>query len=294
MINIFTALYCEAYPVIRYFKLNRNTEIKHFQVFENKDLGIVLAVTGTGSIKAAVAVSSIETFYGAGQNDFLINMGTCAEISSDVNTDSVGRIYLCNKITERTTGRTFYPDVLFRHGFPETEIISAERPVKRNQEENKVEIWTGYEKAGLFDMEAAAVYQAGAYFFEPHRMSFLKIVSDNGNPENVTSAGIEEMVNRNMENISKYILNLLDWSRNGNEQPAVMGETEKAWMDKVCEDMHCSAAMKSMLNQHVRYCFLAGIDCKAIMEEMYLQGKLPCGSKREGKLCFEELRKKLL
>lgn len=34
--------------------------------------------------------------------------------------------------------------------------------------------------ARLYDMEAAAVYQAGAYYFGPHQMTFLKVVTDHG------------------------------------------------------------------------------------------------------------------
>lgn len=294
MIYIFTALYCEAYSVIGHFGLVKNNDIKQFQVFENKDSEIVLTVTGAGSIKAAVAVSSIGTYYGIGKNDFLMNIGICAGIPEDRNTDFKGRIYLCNKITERSTNRTFYPDVLFRHGFLEEEIVSVERPLHRKQEENQTENRTECEAYSLFDMEAAAVYQAGAYFLGPHSMSFLKVVSDDGNLENVTPAMAEKLINQNMESISEYIMKLWEWSRMEKEQDAVANENEKAWLSRVYSDMHCSDTMKAVLNQHIHYCILAGVDYKNIMEELYLQGKLPCSCKREGKLCFEELRKRLL
>jgi len=284
LIYIFTALYCEAYPVIRCFHLVKNNHIKRFQVFENKDSGIILTVTGSGSIKAAVAVGSIGTYYGMGENDFLINMGTCAKIQEEVSAECTGRIYLCNKITERTTKRTFYPDILFCHDFLEKEIVSAERPVGKKQD-------TEY---GLFDMEAAAVYQAGAFFLGPHQMSFLKIVSDNGNVENVTAAVIEELVEQNMDKISEYILRLSHWCQTENEKNVVPGADETEWLEKVYRDMHCSDTMKAVLEQHVRYCTLTGTDYKKIVEELYLQGKLPCSCKREGKVYFEELRKKLL
>lgn len=285
MIYIFTALYCEAHSVIRHFELIKNNDIKQFQVFENKDSEIVLTVTGAGSIKAAVAVSCIGTYYGIGKRDFLINIGTCAGISEDGNTDFKGSIYLCNKITERSTNRTFYPDVLFRHGFSEEALVSVEKPLHRKPD---------CDRRGLFDMEAAAVYQAGAYFLGPHRMSFLKIVSDDGNLENVTPAIAEKLIKRNMESISEYIMRLWEWSRMEKEQAAVVNENEKAWLNRVYSDMHCSDTMKAVLNQHIHYCILAGIDYKNIMEELYLQGKLPCSCKREGKVYFEELRKRLL
>lgn len=293
MIYIFTALYCEAHPLIRIFELVRNHEQNHFQVFENKDAGIILTVTGAGSIKAAVAVSSIGTGYGIRQEDFLINIGTCGNLAEDVCTDFTGKIYLCNKITEKATGRTFYPDILFCHEFYENEIVSSEKTVCRGFEGNNIPIPAGCGQHGLADMEAAAVYQAGAYFFAPHRMSFLKIVSDNGNPENVTAERVEELVERNAEQIMNYIQRLQEWCRTESRAAEPVNEEEKAWLEKVYSDMHCSDTMKAMLNQHVHYCILTGKDYKHIIQEYYLQGKLPCSSKREGKLYFEELRKRL-
>ena len=43
-------------------------------------------------------------------------------------------------------------------------------------------------------MEAAFVWQAGAYFFAPHEMSFVKILSDNGDTEGITPDYITALV----------------------------------------------------------------------------------------------------
>lgn len=83
----------------------------------------------------------------------------------------------CNKITEQTTGRTFYPDVIYRHPFAEAEIVTQAVPYRGANETQDPENGAG---ARLYDMEAAAVYQAGAYYFGPHQMTFLKVVTDHG------------------------------------------------------------------------------------------------------------------
>lgn len=270
--------------MIQYFGLIRNNEIKHFQVFENRDKGIVLAITGVGSVAAATAVGSICTRYEACAEDFLVNIGTCAGVFKKEG-QGIGDIFLCNKIIELETMRTFYPDVLYRHEFTEGKIHTSARVFKKDKDLTEIE--------GLYDMEAAGIYQAGLHFFGPHQMSFLKIISDAGEAENITPQKVEECIECHMKEVEEYVENLQRIGVVQGQQVSVLDEEEEQWVTKVCEDMHCSMVMKNTFGQCVRYCKLAGIDYKGIMEAMYEEGKLPCDSKREGKQYFEEFRQQL-
>ena len=58
--------------------------------------------------------------------------------------------------------------------------------------------------------------------------------------------------------------------------------------------MRCSKVMGDQLAQLIKYCRLSGIDYKAVLDEYYTNGLLPCGSKREGKKCLFELKQRLL
>lgn len=80
MIYIVTAIYAEAQPFITRFQLKKESFHTRFQVFLNKEADLCLIISGTGSVPAAVAVSSICTEYGAGRGDFLLNAGICAQI----------------------------------------------------------------------------------------------------------------------------------------------------------------------------------------------------------------------
>lgn len=283
MIYIVTALYAEAHPFITRFQLKKNVSHTRFQVFQNTEAGVCLIISGAGPIPAAVAVSSICTEYGVTQGDFLLNAGVCAGIYQS------GEIFLCNKITERITGKTFYPDILYRHGFPEAQIVTDSKPYKKtNQNETKEA------DLCLYDMEAAAVYQAGSYYFAPHQMSFLKIISDNGNAGNVTPVHVESLIEKNMESIADYIANLQTIAQKEHQEEIFQKDAVQRELEKLCLDMHCSKTMSESLRQHIRYCILSGVDYSSILKEMYQQGKLPCRDKREGKQRFEELRKRLL
>lgn len=294
MIYIITAMYAEAYAFITRFQLKKDISHTRFQVFKNEEAELCLVISGVGSVPATVAVSSICTEYGTGQGDYLLNVGICAGIlGENLNkTDNLcqtGKIFLCNKIREQVTGKTFYPDILYRHGFAEAQIVTGAKPyIKTDQDE----------MAGtdfyLYDMEAAAIYQAGAYYFGPHQMSFLKILSDNGNSENVTPGQIECLIGRNMESIADYITHLQTIAHQEQPPKSIQNDMVQKRLEKLCVDMHCSKTMSESVRQYIRYCILAGVDYDSVIKEMYRKGQLPCKDKREGKQCFEELKERLL
>lgn len=164
----------------------------------------------------------------------------------------------------------------------------------------------------LYDMEAAAIYQAGSYYLGPHQMGFLKIISDDGDPEHVTPEQIVRLIHYNIEGIADYIATLqavlsedprsINSSASCQEKiPCAerMADSSRKndlpkELEQLCLDLHCSRTMSESLRQHIRYCILAGVDYISVLKEMYREGKLPCKDKREGKQRFEELKERLL
>lgn len=291
MIYILTAMYAEAHPFITRFQLKKDISHTRFQVFKNKEADLCLVISGTGSIPAAAAVCSICTEYEAGQGDFLLNAGICAAVGTPAASDTgpIGQVYLCNKIREDSTGKTFYPDILYRHGFMEAQVVTVPRPYVKAASATQPDT-----DLTLYDMESAAIYQAGAYYFGPHQMSFLKIVSDQGNPKAVTPEQMECLINWNMELIADYITRLQAISHK-ELQPEPLGEAAvQKMIEKLCLDLHCSKTMSESVRQYIRYGILSGVDCHSVINEMYRAGQLPCKDKREGKKCFEELKRRLL
>ena len=296
MIYIVTAMYAEAHPIITRFRLKKEMIRSPFQVFSDREAGVCLLISGTGMTAAAVAVSSVCTRYGAGaaeEEDFLLNIGVCGWLSHSGarpwrDSSQTGQLFLCNKILEQTTGRTFYPDILYRHPFREAPIVTGARVYEKTDQRDTQET-----DALLYDMEASSVYQAGACFLGPHQMSFLKTVSDDGDVRNVTPERIEQLIGENMDPLTDYIEALQAISREESRDPVSERAVQKAW-EKLCPDLHCSRTMSESIRQHLRYCVLAGVDFAPVLEEMYRKGTLPCRNKREGKQRFEELKKRLL
>lgn len=210
-----------------------------------------------------------------------------------------GEVYLCQKITEHVTGRIFYPDILYRHPFVEAEIVTGAMPYCA---ENRTELMKKYETAiknsaaevFLYDMEASSIYQAGTYFFSPHQMSFLKVVTDEGNVQNLSAEMLKQSIAGAVPEIRSYLDELMKIDEIKKRQNRKELEEVSEFAQKLSADMHCSAVMRASVMQQLKYAALAGIDYQGIIEEMYQEGKLPCKDKREGKRCFEELGRKLL
>lgn len=274
MIYIFSAFYAEAKNIIDHYglKKEKSPETVRFDVFANDSIRLV--ITGVGEINAAAAVSNIGGAYGISPDDEILNVGCGAGFGNET---CLGSIFLGNKLTEQMTGRTFYPDMLMKTNLMECEIVTVARVLNEGCD------------SVVYDMEATAVYQAAAFFVGPHRMHFIKLVSDAG--ERIDQSKITELFALQEEKICGYIDMLL--SVCGNK--ASIDDTKSSWnIDRLISDMRCSKVMGDQLAQLIKYCRLSGIDYKAVLDEYYAKGMLPCESKREGKKCLFELKQRLL
>lgn len=304
MIYVMMALYQEAHGLIRELELKKNTAYAPFEVFDNESAGIRLVVTGVGEIAAAAATAAVCARDGADAADFLINIGCCAAANAgadsgcepaDRDTDSgygaayaaqIGDLYVCHKITEQATGKTFYPDILYRHPWKERELVTGMQPLQR-----------AAAHGALYDMEAAAVYQAGIRFFSPDRMLFLKVVSDFGvaGQERMTAETLTGLLEQHVKEVAAFLTNLREAADEEEtlRNDGILQEDETV-LERLFAALHCSQTMRASARQYITYAALTGYDWKAELEEWYARGLLPCKDRREGKVRLEELKQVLL
>ena len=303
MIYVVTALYQEAHGLIRELELKKNTAYAPFEVFDNESASIRLVVTGVGEIAAAAATAAVCARDGADAAEFLVNIGCCAAAESadsgcepaDRDMDSgygaahaaqIGALYMCHKITEQATGKTFYPDILYRHPWKERELVTGMQPLQR-----------AAAHGALYDMEAAAVYQAGIRFFSPDRMLFLKVVSDFGiaGQERMTAEALTGLLEQHVKEVAAFLTNLREAA---DEEETLRNDgilqEDEAVLERLFAALHCSQTMRASARQYITYAALTGYDWKAELEEWYARGLLPCKDRREGKVRLEELKQVLL
>ena len=240
-------------------------------------------------------------------SDLLLNVGMCA------HTAKKDGIFLCNQIIELATGKTFYPDLLYRHPFRESAIVTGMLPwnagqdggrfgvqapfaadlLPSNTQTDERMIAAGALAGMLYDMEAAAIYQTGIHFFAPHQMIFLKVVSDNGNAAEVSKEQVTSLMHKYQDCIIDYLMQTAAITKEHSDHNNEMNEKDKQIVETFCTDLHCSKAMRDSMRQYIRYMALSGMDYIGMIRELYEKNLLPCKDKKEGKQRFEEFKRRL-
>ncbi|WP_036606830.1 hypothetical protein [Oribacterium sp. P6A1] len=315
MVFIFTALYPEAKPLIKMFGLKKRTDRSRFQQFvpedyikaasgtdgmekENKEgkikPGMVLAITGVGPVNAAAAVSSVLTEYNAGSGDQLLSFGTAAALHGrkEGSENPEGTMFLLNKLLDQNSDRCFYPDMLIDAMVPEASAVTGSSVLSERAAAFMDMAARDYD---LYDMEAAAVYQTGAFYMGPHQMSFMRVVTDMGVSDNVSdvrmlSDRVTGSVEKNVEQILGYVEKLREISLEDEKRMKIFGDGEEKYVEKVIADAHFSKVMKDSFTQYVKYAALSGINWRRIVEKLYDEGVLPTIDKRNGKKVLDVVR----
>ena len=282
MVYVFCAFYGECSGLIKHYNLKKRQTDKYyrFDVFENENQPVRIILTGQGSVMAAAAVSGAASFFGIKAEDAIINVGTCA------GNYEPGQVFICNKITEEATGRTFYPDMILRSGMPERELVTAPVVIRKSIHEyaNK-----DSHNMVLYDMEAAAIYQAANLYVGPHRMGFIKVVSDNGDIEGMTPDFIKGLMAGAVDEIASYVDRFV-----ADTHDMCRAEESTQFTNQLCKDLHCSKVMENQVRQLIKYLSLEGTDYMTYINKLYDEGRLPAHDKKNGKVCLDEIKRELL
>ena len=119
------------------------------------------------------------------------------------------------------------------------------------------------------------------------------MVSDNGNAKGMTREQIEQLMEQFSDRLCGFVERIDRVSSSLAENDTGWSERLEMLFVKMCVDLHCSKVMSDSLRQHIRYFALSGADVVSVIQGMYEEGLLPCRDKREGKLRFEELKRRL-
>ena len=278
MIYIFSALYWEAGPLTERLSLKKITEDFCFQEFCDEAKTIRLVITGAGAVAAATAAGWMFAKYPPEKHDLLVNVGSCAGESPGA--------YLCHKLTDAATGRSYYPDMVYRHPFLEGELVTVSGPVTAG------DVSSGA-RGLLYDMEGAALYQAGARFLGPHQMQFIKIVSDGGANGRIATEQVRAAIESRADTVADHVRQLLavtERARGWHEAVRLPEDVVGRFSAALC----CSKTMEGALRVMLTYAKLTGRDIRQAEQELYGEGRLPCKDRREGKERLEELKARLL
>ena len=259
MITFITALYPEAKAVIARYKLKQQLKETTYQLFEGESVRLV--ITGAGMISAATAAARHFALYPPeSAEDIVINLGIAGLVpgTASMHTDAaIGDLFLVSRITELSTGRTFYPDLLYRHPF--CQLPTATAPVVFREA-------SGFAEDTLVDMEASALYQALLPHFTPDRMIFFKVVSDIPGQKQPAALRPEELLAPHMDAIVSYAEQLHDFLYCTRfKEPAVTAEVSTL-VERIYELLPMTESMAKEFQRLLTYAGLSGIPLASVLQ----------------------------
>ncbi|MBR2751008.1 MAG: hypothetical protein IKD90_07745 [Clostridiales bacterium] len=277
MLFILCALTAEAKPLISALSLRKDNTSCPYDTYFAEDNSVVLAISGMGTVAAASATTYLLTRFGTKkEQDHLINFGSCAGKDPGM--------YLINKITDDISGREYYPDMLYDLSSAGLSFSSEKALTTVNHVVSSLE-----DPDQLYEMEASGIFQAGSHFLPPHRMLFLKYVSDSGveDPKSITNAHLTACAEQQLSTVLLILGKLKNISE---EIPSI----DEDLFLSASYALHLSETLRHELYQLFVYARSENIDIEKILDGLKKEGRIPAPSKREGKEVLHAIRERLI
>ena len=157
--RLVTALTPEALPLIEHYQLEQVDSDPLFPLYRNDT--IYLVVSGIGKTLAAAATAYLHTKSGELPNQPFLNIGIAGHHRS-----IAGAARVANRITDQSTGQTWYPPQIIRDSMERSALITVET-VERE-----------YAEDAAYDMEAAGFYPIAWRASSAELVQSLKVISD--------------------------------------------------------------------------------------------------------------------
>ncbi len=157
---IFTALECEAKPLIQHFNLKKEKNNKVFNRYSHGS--IILTISRVGKTAMAAAVAHTFALFPKTNTPVIINIGIAGHKSQPL-----GDLFLASKVSDNDSGKRFYPHLMGNNLPLSCEVITSSKPC------------TNYALDTVADMEASAFYEVAVKFSSNELIHCIKVISDN-------------------------------------------------------------------------------------------------------------------
>ena len=264
--------------------------------------------------KASTSRKSLSLFQ-EGKESLLDN-----EKLSEGGEELLGRWFWIQKLEQESTGRNFYPDLLYKLDFPEASLLTGDRILEFHAHKGGSGANVYTDSPLLYDMESAAVFQAANYYLAPEDFFFLRCVTDFGiapvekkgqfsksenQPFDETNSAsmdwkekMQNLLQREEEKILSFIGELRERAKERREEE----EKEEGFQKQLqclSENLHCSFVMEKQLERLLRYAGLQGIfpeEVQGFLQENFggEDGSISLTDKRAGKKVLSSLKQWIL
>ena len=227
---IYTALPCEAKPLVEHFKLKKDLTVQTFAVYVSRD--ICLTVTGLGKSAMAAGVAYTQALFAVEAPFFMLNLGVAGHQDA-----ALGSLFLMDKITDAESLRSYYPSMVFSLPYARGELKTVSRPQLR------------YESATFFDMEASAFYETAVRFISSEFVFCLKVVSDNqhSSVENIQAPQVSKWIAEHVDDIESLLAKVTAYRvQEGQESDALL-------FDTLIQRYHFTVNERRQLKNHLEH-----------------------------------------
>ena len=194
-INTVVALPGEAQPIIERFHLS---PFKHspFKTFRNANKERWLVISGVGKDLSEQACAHVAEVSSTNASTAWLNVGVGGHRSLPI-----GTILAAHKITDDTSGRTWYPPMIF-----DLPCNSSEVRTLKSESHN-------YPHDEIIEMEAAGFYEAASRYTSHELIHCLKVISDNEKSPRLKYNAVPELLAGCLDKIDNISSQLMQLSR---------------------------------------------------------------------------------
>lgn len=188
MTFLVVALQSEAKPLVRHFGLAGTDSPAPYRIYRGERATLV--VSGVGRIACAAACGYAFASEGEIRGRAWINVGIAGHPRAEI-----GSGWLAHKIVDRSTGRAWYPSLVFDPPVPTADLVTVDQPELDLREE------------ALHDMEAAAFFATASRFSPVELLQVVKVVSDSRDhpASRLDRAEISRLIEGRLEEVDRVI-----------------------------------------------------------------------------------------
>ena len=186
---VLVALKSEAKPIIRNLKLKQK-KLGSNRYYTNEEVGLLITGIGYDIVEEQLfnVIKEISPLA-------LLNVGICGSIDRKCD---IGTIFYVNKVSCDKTKNVFYPDAIVNAKIPNASLITFTNP----QMDYKRHSNRKYHY--LVDMEGAILYRIFHKVYGPHKIQFLKIVSDHLSTTEFRSVSVKLLIESSLSYINEF------------------------------------------------------------------------------------------
>lgn len=237
-VNLVVAHTLEAKLLIQVFGLEK-LEHDPYPLYKN-DSGLALIVAGMGSERTGAAVATL----GSRQKDLRnrvrgwLNIGIAGH-----QHETLGRGLLAHKISDRLSGKSFYPPMLLKEDLSSSDVITVDQPE------------LDYPENAAYEMEAFGFYNAACRYSTSELVQVYKIISDNpfNSVEGVNQKTVSQWFLNNVDNITRLLARLAELVVKTNTQVGLPKE-----VDEFSSQLHFSRTQKIQLSRLIQRLYALG------------------------------------